>query len=207
MGVKDICLSLLFPDAPSGFQLVNKLTVWFIRPQGDQVNCWRSPSQQCVALGWTQVPPGFQTSTLMFGCFPSSNLAPQCPLPHQQTGQTFVRPSLQVGFLAFIQHVLNLVDSVKPESILKLCFECTGVREQYQSPICNAPSPLNTLTDALTDRKTSVVPNQRMSRAGNTKKGHCSPNTPSLGWAKAPANAGEIHTFWLSWTIFCPCCT
>lgn len=63
-------------------------------------------------------------------------------LPASFTANKPTKPSSQPGykqvFLPFIQHTLNLVESVKLQSVLKLCFECT--REQWGN---------STLTKAL----------------------------------------------------------
>lgn len=174
MGVKDFCLSQLFPDAASGFQLVNKLTVWFIRAQGDQVNCQRAPSERCIALGLDPGSTWIPNFYSLVWMLPIHQPCYSLPIP-QPTNQPNLLPD-QVYRCGFFFKM----DSVKPESVLKMRFECTGVGEQYQSPFCDAPSPLSTLTDTLMSRKISVVPNQVIPRAGNGKKDHCSPNMLSL---------------------------
>lgn len=179
MGVKDFCLSQLFPDAASGFQLVNKLTVWFIRAQGDQVNCQRAPSERCIALGLDPGSTWIPNFYSLVWMLPIHQPCYSLPIP-QPTNQPNLLPD-QVYRVIFFNIHPACTDSVKPEFVLKLCFECTGVGEQYQSPSCNVPSPLSTLTDTLIDKKTSVVPNQGESTAGNDKKGHCAPYMPSLG--------------------------
>jgi len=95
------CLSQLFPDAASGLQLVNKLTVWFTGAQGGQVTCQRSPSKWCIALCLTQVPHGSQTSTPMFEeHILSTNSTLPFPLPNnnKKKDQTFIQIRFTVVF-------------------------------------------------------------------------------------------------------------
>lgn len=125
MGVKDFCLSQLFPDAASVFQLVNKLTVWFIRAQGGQVTYQRSPSKWCVAVGLnpgsTWFPNFYCLVWMLLIHQPCSSL----PTP-QPTNQPNLLPDQVYRCGVFFK-----MDSAKPESVLKMRFESTGVGDQY----------------------------------------------------------------------------
>lgn len=150
-GVKEFCLSQCFPDTASGFQLPSKLRVWFIRALGRSSDLTEFSQQ-------VEHSTGFELRFHLVCKLPLSCLDASHPstllLSANFTANKLTKPSSQPGykqvfFLPFIQHTLNLVDSVKLQSVLKLYFECPRVGEQYprKSPFCDPLSPPSILTE------------------------------------------------------------
>lgn len=150
MTVKEFCLNQLFPDAASGFQLASKLTVWFIRAQG------RSSDLTEVSQ-WVEHSTEFELKfhlvcKLLLSCrdasHPSTLLLP-ANSPANKPTKLSLQPGYNLPFLPFTQHSLNLVGSVKLQFVLKWCFECTRVGEQYphKSPFCNPVATLSILRE------------------------------------------------------------
>lgn len=149
MAAKEFCLNQLFPDAASGFQLASKPTVWFIRAQG------RSSELPEVSQR-VEHSTGFELRfhlicKLLLSCLnashPSTLLLP-ANTPASKPSKSS-QPGYKQVFLPFILHTPNLVGSVKLQSVLKLCFECIRVGEQYphKSPFSNPVSPPSILTE------------------------------------------------------------